>query len=291
MGSAAGTVRSGDGTLIAFDRVGDGPPLICVGGATVYRAIDEAGAELAALLAPYFTVITYDRRGRGESGDAAPYAVEREIEDLDALIGMAGGSAFVLGESSGAVLALEAAVRGLAITRLACYEPPFVVDDGRPPMPGDFLERFDELVARGRRAEAFAMFMTVAVGLPAEAAAGIRDDPMWPALEGVVHTIAYDGQIMGDTQRGTPSALARFASVTAPTLVMDGGESPAWQRNAVQALTDVLPNARRRTLEGQTHRFTPAALALIVTEFFHGTTTAPSPPKNCPIRSRGPWPG
>ncbi|HEV7977410.1 alpha/beta hydrolase [Amycolatopsis sp.] len=262
------SVRSKDGTLIAYDRIGAGPAVIYVGGATSYRAFDQAGAELAKLLSLRFTVFTYDRRGRGESGDTAPYAVEREVEDLDALIGVAGGNAHLLGESSGAVLALEAAARGLAVTKLACYEPPFIVDDGRAPMPANFVDQLDGLVAANRRGDAFKLFMTVAVGLPEEMAAGVQQDPMWPALEAITHTIAYDGRVMGDTQSGDPTALARFARVAVPTLVLAGSESPEYQRNAVAVLADVLPNAESATLEGQGHQFSPAVLAPVVEEFF-----------------------
>jgi pimeloyl-ACP methyl ester carboxylesterase len=260
-------VRSKDGTAIAFDQSGDGPAIILVGGAMSTRS---ASVPLAALLAPHFTVFAYDRRGRGDSGDTAPYAVEREVDDLAALISQAGGSAFVCGHSSGAALALEAAARGLAITKLALYEPPFIVDDSRPPLPGDYVTQLTELIASGRRGDAVAYFMTTGVGLPVEAVAQMRHDPMWPALEDVAHTLPYDGTIMGDTMRGNPLPLKRWASVTVPTLVMDGGESPAWQRTAVQALVDVLPQAQRRTLEGQTHGVAPDALAPVLEEFFAG---------------------
>src|ERR671937_2228400 len=171
-------VRSKDGTTIAFDQPGDGPSIILVGGAMSTRS---ASVPLAALLAPHFTVFAYDRRGRGASGDTAPYAVEREVDDLDALISAAGGSAFVFGHSSGAVLALEAAARGLAITKLALYEPPFIVDDSRPPLPKDYVAHLTELVSSGRRGEAVAYFMTTRVGLPVDAVAQMCHDPMWPA--------------------------------------------------------------------------------------------------------------
>ncbi|WP_018685130.1 alpha/beta fold hydrolase [Actinokineospora enzanensis] len=256
-------VRSADGTTIAFDRVGSGPPVVFVSGAVQYRAIDPVGAELAGRLADRFTVITYDRRGRGESGDDGPYAVEREVEDLAALLAST-GPARVFGESSGAVLALEAAARGLPITALVGYEPPFVVSGQA--LPDDFAARFDALIADDRRADAFRLFMIEAAGLPPEAADGIADDPMWPLLRPVTHTIAYDREIMGDTQRGDVAALSRFAGITVPTLVLDGGDSPADQREVTQALMEVLPNARGRTVPGQNHRFT-ADLAPVLAEF------------------------
>jgi hypothetical protein len=135
--------------------------------------------------------------------------------------------------------------------------------------------RFEELVAEGRRADAFGLFMTIAAELPAEMAIGIQEDPMWPALESVTHTIAYDGQIMGETQSGDPAAIARFASIAVPALVMDGCESPDHQRNAVQMLAEILPNAQRRTVQGQSHQFAATALAPIVAEFFAGETSVP----------------
>jgi pimeloyl-ACP methyl ester carboxylesterase len=261
-------VKSRDGTTIGFDRSGEGPPIVLVSGATEYRAIASSASKLVDLLAPRFTVFTYDRRGRGESGNAAPYAVEREIEDLDALVAEAGGSAFLVGSSSGGVLALDAAASGLAVTKLAVYEPPFIVDDSRPPLPGDYVERLDALVAEGRRGDAAELFLTKAIGLPCEFVAPMRQDGSWAVLEGVAHTLAHDGRIMGDTMSGKPLPADRWASVTMPALVLDGGASDAWIHNGAQALADLLPNAERRTLEGQTHDVSPEALAPELEEFF-----------------------
>ena len=167
------SIRSNDGTEIGYDRRGTGPPLIIVAGATAYRAIAPSEDQLAELLGADFTVFRYDRRGRGESGDKQPYAVEREIEDLGALIDEAGGSAIALGFSSGAVLALETAEAGLPFTGLALYEPPFIVDDSRPAMPADYVSRLRELVAADRRADASEYFLQQAVGLPREVVAGM----------------------------------------------------------------------------------------------------------------------
>lgn len=263
-------VHSKDGTTIAFDRWGEGPALILVGGAFQHRAIDPRTAQLAALLAPRFAVMHYDRRGRGDSGDTAPYAPEREIEDLDALIAEAGGSAFVFGMSSGAALALEAATHGLAITKLALYEPSFVVDGSRPPRPEDFLMQLTELISLGRRSDAVEYFLTKAVDVPVEVVAQMRNAPVWPAFEAVAHTLPYDGAIMADTMSGSPLPLKRWAAVTVPTLVMDGGASPVWMRHAAQALADVLPHAQRRTLEGQMHDVAPDVLAPVLEAFFNG---------------------
>jgi pimeloyl-ACP methyl ester carboxylesterase len=257
------TVTSKDGTTIVFDQLGEGTPIIFVNGALSDRS---AVAAVAALLAPHFTVFAYDRRGLGSSGDTAPYAVEREVEDLEALIGEAGGSAFVFGHSSGAVLALEAAAHGLAITRLALYEPPFIVDDSRPRPPQDFAAQLAELIASGRRGDAVALFLTKGVDLPADAVAQMRNAPMWPAFEAMAHTLVYNTTIMGNFS--VPAE--RVGSVTIPTLVLDGGESPAWARRAVQVVVDALPNAQRRTLKGQTHGAAPQILAPVLEEFFAG---------------------
>ena len=259
-------VHSKDSTAIAFDQLGQGPAIILVGGAFTDRS-QPTLVQLAALLAPHFTVFNYDRRGRGESSDTAPYAVEREVEDLEALIIEAGGSAFVCGFSSGAALALEAAARGLAITKLALYEPPFIVDDSRPPLPQDFATQLSELVSSGRRGDAAELFMTKAAEAPVEVVAQMRHAPFWPGVEAVAHTLIYDTTIMGDNN-ALPTE--RIASVGIPTLVIDGGASPAWMRNAAQAVADILPDAQRRTLEGQTHDVAPAALAPVMEEFFAG---------------------
>jgi pimeloyl-ACP methyl ester carboxylesterase len=264
------TVTSKDGTTIAFDRSGEGPAVILVGGAIQHRAIDPNTARLAELLAPKCTVYHYDRRGRGDSGDTAPYAVEREIEDIGALIQDAGGSASLFGISSGAVLGLEAAERGLAIAKLALYEPPFMVDDSRPSLPEDYRDRLTKLLAAGRSGDAVELFMTEAVGMPVEAVAPMRDMPFWSGLESVAHTLPNDDAIMADTTSGAPLPAGRWATVAIPVLVIDGGESPAWARNAVQALVEHLSDAHRQTLEGQTHQVDPEVLAPLLREFFAG---------------------
>lgn len=261
------TVTSKDGTTIAFERSGEGPPLIVVGGALNTRA---AAGTLAELLAPSFTVYAYDRRGRGDSGDTVPYAVEREVEDLQALVEDAGGTAYAYGHSSGGVLALEAATASTGITKLVMYEPPFIVDDSRPPLPEDYVGHLRELAASGRRGEAVEYFMITGVGVPPEAVPSMKESPFWPSLEALAHTLWYDGAIMGDYMAGKPLPADRWSSVTISTLVIDGGASPPSLGNAVQGLVDVLPNARRRTMEGQTHEVDPTLLAPVLTEFFSG---------------------
>src|SRR5947209_13513199 len=257
-------VISKDGTTIAFDRSGQGPTLILVGGAFQHRAIDPRTAQLAALLAQHFTVFHYDRRGRGDSSDTLPYTVEREVEDLDALIKEAGGQAAVFGMSSGGVLALEAAKHGLAITKLALYELPFNSGDesGRQASE-NYTRQLTALLTEGRRGDAVALAMTT-WGAPAEAIAGMRQTPIWPLFESVAPTPAYDNAIMGN---GTVPNQ-RLASLPAPTLVIDGGASPAFMQSAAQTLADAFPNAQRRTLEGQTHDVAPDALAPVLEEFF-----------------------
>jgi pimeloyl-ACP methyl ester carboxylesterase len=261
------TVISQDGTTIAYDRSGDGPALILVGGAFQYRAFDPRTGQLAELLAPHFTVYHYDRRGRGDSGDIAPYAVEREIEDLAALVEAAGGSAYLFGMSSGAPLALDAVAHGLPITKLVVYEAPFIVDDSRPPI--SIWGRVSEAVAAGRRGDAVRIFMK-AVEVPAFFIALMRVMPVWSKLKAVAHTLPYDGAIVQDNQRGQPLPARRWASVTIPTLVLDGGKSPVWMRHAMRSLATVLPNARYLTLDGQTHMVKAPVHAPALVEFFTG---------------------
>jgi pimeloyl-ACP methyl ester carboxylesterase len=260
-----GKVFSKDGTAIAFDRIGNGPPVILVDGALCYRDLGQSG-QLAKLLAPYFTVFTYDRRGRGGSGDTAPYAVECEVEDIAALLHEAGGAAFLWGMSSGAVLALEAANRLRGIKKLALYEAPFIVDDSRSTTEGDWA-RIAEAVAANRPSEAVKLFLK-SVGVPAFFIAVMPLMPMWSKLKAIAHTLLYDRAIVGDNQRGKRLRGDRWASVTIPALVTDGGKSPKWMRHGNRSLASVLPNARYQTLQGQTHMLKPKAHAPILVEFF-----------------------
>jgi pimeloyl-ACP methyl ester carboxylesterase len=253
-------VHSSDGTTIAFERFGEGPPVILVVGAFNEQS---TGAPLATFLAQHFTVFNYDRRGRGESGDTTPYAVEREVEDLAALIAEAGGSASVWGYSSGACLALQAAARELAITKLALYEAPYLVGNGQPRTPVNHAASLAELMAAGRRGDAVEYFQTKMVGIPEDVVAQLRHAPFRPALERMAHTLVYEATILGD--RSVPTELA--ASVTAPTLVIAGGASFPFMRETAQTLADVLPNGQARILEGQTHDIVPAVLGPVLAEF------------------------
>jgi pimeloyl-ACP methyl ester carboxylesterase len=261
-------VRSEDGTEIAVDRTGDGPAVILVGGAFQARS-DNVMVALAELLAPDLTVFNYDRRGRGDSGDVAPYSVEREIEDLEALIAEAGGAADVFGMSSGAVLALEAAQR-LPITKLAVYEPPYMVDEGGPRPPEDHQARLAELVSSGRPGDAVEFFTVDVVGMPREAVAGMRGSPMWPALEELAPTLVYDAAVMGDYSL----PRERIASVAIPTLVINGERSDPRLGRAARTLWSVLPDVCCRTLEGQTHDVAADALAPVLEDFFSGAAVS-----------------
>lgn len=264
-GTRSGQVVSRDGTIIAYDRVGSGPPVILVVGALCSRALGPS-VKLAPLLADQLTVLTYDRRGRGGSGENGPYEVTREIEDLEALINEAGGSAFVFGHSSGAVLALSAAAQGLPIKRLALYEPPLIVDRSRPSTENDWAQ-IAALLAEDRRGDAVKVFLRC-VGVPAFAIALMRWLPVWAKVTAVAHTLPHDGAIVHGLQGGQPLSAARWANVTIPTLVIDGGKSPAWMRNGTRALATALSNAQYRTLEGQTHDVAAKVLAPVLKQFF-----------------------
>jgi pimeloyl-ACP methyl ester carboxylesterase len=262
-----GIVKSRDSTTIAFDRVGEGPPVVLVGGAFQHRGFDPRTAQLAELLAERFTVYRYDRRGRGESGDTPPYAVEREIEDLDAVISEAGGPARVYGESSGGNLVLKAAAHGLVINRIAVWEANILVDGSRPPLPDDYVRRLTKLASTGPRGDAVAYFLTTAVGVPPEYVAPMRTTPVWAGMEAVAHTLAYDGTVVGDSMSGTPAAVQRWQSITVPILVLDGGQTP-WMTAGADALAKALPHALRQTVVGQEHGVAPGAIAPILAKFF-----------------------
>jgi pimeloyl-ACP methyl ester carboxylesterase len=262
------TTVSKDGTAIAFDRYGDGTPIVLVGGAFQYRAFDPPTVELAKLLASEFAVFHYDRRGRGNSGDSPLYDIQREVEDLQAVITQAGRPAGVFGNSSGAALALDAAAAGVPIDKLALYEAPFIVDDSRAPVPDDYLARLSELLSEDRRGDMVELFLRTMIGLPGDMVAGMRQAPMWPGFEAVAHTLLYDGAVMEGTQDGQPLRADRWAAVSTPTLVLDGGASEQWMHTAADNLADVLANARRQTLEGQTHAVSPDVLAPAIREFF-----------------------
>jgi pimeloyl-ACP methyl ester carboxylesterase len=253
-------VTSRDGTTIAYEQLGSGPTVILVGGAFCDR---NFAGPLPALLQADFTVVSYDRRGRGDSGDTAPYAADREIEDLQVIIAATGGSAYLFGVSSGAMLALEAAVEGLPVRGLALVEPPYRVDDSRPPLP-NLAEQYTRLCAAGRPGEAVALFMTKAVGQPPEAVAQIRDTPMWSALEAMAPTLAYDATIVGDAE----IPASRIANLDIPALAIESTASPQWLRSATRAIVAALPQGKHVALPGQFHQPDPEALATELRKFF-----------------------
>ncbi|WP_103536001.1 alpha/beta fold hydrolase [Streptomyces sp. SM11] len=265
------TTVSADGTRIAFEKSGGGPAVILVASALADRSDTK---KLAGLLAEHFTVINYDRRGRGASADSTAYAVEREIEDIAALIDHAGGSASVFGSSSGAVLALRAAAAGLKVDKLALYEPPFsVTSDGFGP-PTGFAEQIDTLIAQDRRSEAVKAFMVKAQGMPSFMVGSMRLMPgIWSGLKGMAHTLPYDIAVMGDTQQGRPLSPEQWSSASAPTLVLTGSKSPDGFQRAAKELTGVLPHASHHTLNGLNHgavAMAPKKLAPELIEFLRG---------------------
>ncbi|HEY6638256.1 MAG TPA: alpha/beta hydrolase [Solirubrobacterales bacterium] len=263
--TVAEMTTSADGTAIVFERAGEGAPVIIVGGAFNDR---HSATALAEQLAPSFTVYTYDRRGRGDSGFTEPYAVEREIEDLEAVIDAVGGSASLFGHSSGGALALETTARGLSVSRLAMYEPPYIVDETRPPLPEDYVEHLEELTAAGKRREIVGYFMTNAVGMPAEMVEPMLDSPMVGDMESLAHTVSHDGRVLlRGSMYGEPLPAEWRDSVTVPTLVMDGGNSPDWLHNSCRALVALLPDVCYRTLDGQDHGASPEAIAPALEDF------------------------
>jgi len=259
------TVTSKDSTKIAFEKRGDGPALIIVPGALADHTM-AAVPQLAEMLAQDFTVYDYDRRGKGQSGNTLPYAVEREIEDLEALIDKAGGEAYVYGHSSGAALALQAAARpDSRIRKLALYETPYNDDPRARARWRGYIVQLTRLLAEGRKGEALELFLQY-MGTLAEQVEVMRHAPFWPAMEAASPTLAYDHTaILGD-EAAVPRDIA--VRVTIPTLVMAGGASFPFMRTTAETLRSILPHARLQILEGQTHEVSPTALAPVLREFF-----------------------
>jgi pimeloyl-ACP methyl ester carboxylesterase len=261
-GKPLGHVVSRDGTTIGYEQSGVGAAVILVSGMLDYLA----NTQLATLLAPHFTVFRYDRRGHGKSGDTAPWSLEREVEDLAAVIEAAGGSACVFGSSGNGIFVLEASHKLLdRITKLAVWEPPYIVDTSRPPLPVDYQTQLAALLAQERRGDMVELFMTKAVGMPAEFVTPMRGQPFWNAFEAAAHTLCYDAAITGNFAL----PVERMATLTLPTLVMDGGTTP-WLHHGAQALMEALPNAQLRTLDGQPHNADPTVLVPVLLEFFAG---------------------
>jgi pimeloyl-ACP methyl ester carboxylesterase len=258
-----GTAISGDGTVLVFDRSGAGPAVVLVQGSLMNRA-DPVMSAIAAGLSRWFTVFSYDRRGHGDSGDTPPYAVERETEDLAAIVAAASGSAAVFGGSSGAALALRAAAGNRTITRLALWEPPYHVGDGAPTLPHDFAAQLDRLVKEGRRADALERYLVEAAAVSPEAVARMRGQPFWPAMAAAAPSLVYDAVVMGPDNALPADLLAR---ITQPTLVLNGGASPDWMGSAGRAVAEAIPAAVHRVLDGQAHNAAPEVLVPEVLEF------------------------
>ena len=260
------TVTSKDGTTIAFDQFGAGPVIILVDGALQYRAFDQGMAALADLLSPHFTVIHYDRRGRGDSTDTQPYAIEREIEDIEAIIDEVGGSASLYGISSGAALAMHAAIQlGNKVKKMAMYEAPYNDEETAQQTWKEYTKKLAELLADGRNGDAVGHFMML-VGASPEDVEGIRQTPMWPLWESIAPTLAYDHiAAIGEDGKVPVKEATRVA---APTLVMDGSASFPFMHTTAISLAEAIPNAQHRSLEGQTHEVQAESLAPVLIDFF-----------------------
>lgn len=258
-------VISRDGTAIGYEQLGNGPALILVDGALCSRAFGPM-TKLASHLANDFRVFTFDRRGRGESGDTQPYSVEREVEDLGAVVEAAGGEALLYGISSGGALALEAAKQIPGIRGVVVYEVPFIVDDSREPIAEEYWNEIANAVAAGNRGRAVKLFLK-SVGVPAAVLAVFPLFPVWSRLKAAASTLPNDGALVRRLQLGRALSVAEWQNVKAPTHVSAGGKSPAWLRTAMKSLTAVLPRAEYSELAGQTHNVSAKAIAPVIAAF------------------------
>ncbi|MGZ6214077.1 MAG: alpha/beta fold hydrolase [Candidatus Limnocylindria bacterium] len=258
-------VTSADGTNIAYEPGGSGPPLVIVNGALGDR---RSAARLRPLLEPSFTVIAYDRRGRGASGDAATYAPEREIEDLRAVCGRLTALPVVYGHSSGGILALQAALHGLPMAALALYEPPYILPGSRIPPGADLPDRIVRLLAAGGRGEGLRLFLDEGVQLPEPVVDDLEASPGWPPMLALAHTVPYDLRVTGDGA----IPVDRLRDLHVPTLVLSGGASPRWMRDSVAALASAIPGSSYQVVPGQTHAPPPELLAPRLEAFFAAPT-------------------
>jgi pimeloyl-ACP methyl ester carboxylesterase len=268
------TVTSKDGTRIAYDVYGQGPAVILVDGATASRAFGGSAALAQRLAREGFTVYAYDRRGRNESGDTQPYAVAREIEDIEALIDQAGGTAHLYGISSGGALALEAAaVLGTKVKKLAVYEIPYMGAESadRVPAPALFTE-LKQLVREGRNGEAFASYMGKVAGIPAEMLAGMRQAPFWPLMEAVAPTLVYDATVMFGRDFTPQKEL--LEQIAVPVLALSGdvdmlpGVDTSFMAKAAQAIAKMVPHGKYQLLKGQTHDVDAEVIAPVLSQFY-----------------------
>jgi pimeloyl-ACP methyl ester carboxylesterase len=259
------TVTSADGTSIAYSTTGTGPAVIVVDGAMCHRAFGPSGG-IAAQLGGEYTVYTYDRRGRGESGDADAYAPDREVEDLAALIAAAGGQAGVVGFSSGGALALLAAAGGVGVTKVGCYEAPYGTQDWQREAGLKYTADLHEALGEGRLDDMVTLFMAL-VGMPAEQIAGMRQSPVWPQFTAIAKTLTYDNAVLGyPTGGAVPTDM--LATITVPVLAMDGGASPDMLRDPAGIIAEACPDAERLTLAGQTHEVNPDVVGPVLAKFF-----------------------
>jgi pimeloyl-ACP methyl ester carboxylesterase len=254
---------SKDGTGIVYTQTGSGPVLILVDGAFCSKDFGPM-LKLAPLLAESFTVFTYDRRARGESGDTRPYIVQKEIDDIHALINEAGGSAFLFGISSGAVLALKAVAAGLKITGLALYEPPFNINGKHKKPPAGYQEELQLMIAEGRKGDAVKYYLAKVIGVPSLIVFILRLTANWSKMKANANSLPYDAEIMGE---GTMPA-EQVAAITIPAIVIAGEKSPGMLREAAQAVAEKLKNGRHRILKGQTHNVSAKVLAPVLIDFF-----------------------
>lgn len=259
-------VTSKDGTQIGYSIAGFGPPIVLVDGAMCWREMGPA-TPLATVLADSFTVYTYDRRGRGESGDTKPYATQREVEDLAAVIAAAGGSAAVYAISSGVALALEAANTIAGITKMVLYEAPIFTDSSRKPVPADYVQRMDQLVASGNNAGAVKHFMQSGIAVPWYVLLMMEVFGMFKKMAVAGPTLPYDTAFVSPLWTYKPIPSNRWPNVTIPVLTIGGSKSEAWMQNAQKAIAANLPNAQHKTLEGQNHMVSPTAIAPVIKEF------------------------
>lgn len=257
------TVTSSDGTAIAYERSGDGPPVVVVGGGLNEKA---TFATLSELLSEKLTVFNYDRRGRGHSGDGdrASYTVDLEIDDLAAVIEAVGEPTFVFANCTGGMIAVLAAARGVPMRKLAMYEPPYADSSERAPLPADYMDRLEELIRTGHHDEAILLFQKESVGNTDEFISWFRKHPAFPSFAALAPTLIYDG-IIGN-EGSIP--FAELPKITAPALVIDGGASPEWQRNACEMLARSLPRARHVRMDGEGHIMNKQKIAPILTDFF-----------------------
>jgi pimeloyl-ACP methyl ester carboxylesterase len=258
MSGYVGRVKSRDGTRLSYSRYGRGEAVILVGGGLDVGTENE---PLAVELGADFSVYNFARRGRGDSGDTLPYAIEREFEDLEALITEAGGSAYLYGVSSGGALALEVAAVGLPIAKVAVYEVPYDLTEDTPSHHRAYIEQLEALLAQGRSGDALAHFMRYAGSSDADIVEA-KNSPMWTGLEPLAPTLLYDAICLGDRRPPTD----RLARIAVPTLVATGGASPF--EEAADAIAASIPNGRRSVIAGQSHIPDPKAVAAHLTEFF-----------------------